>query len=69
MLKIDTEFWKPDQQNHLFSDDEKYIRTIVMRFYKGTNTLNNIWREVYPLVNESGATTLDEVSLNDLRCL
>ena len=67
MLKFDTEFWKPDQHKEFFSEKETYVRTIVMRFYNGSRALNDIWAEVYPLEDQEGATTLNEVSLIDLK--
>ena len=66
MLKFDTEFLKSKKRKDLFSDEEKYIRTIVMRFFNGTRVLSNIWREVYPPEDQAGATTLNDVSSNDL---
>ena len=64
ILKFDTELWNRDYQQYLFSENVRYVRTIVMRFYNGKRVLNGIWREMYPLQEQSGATTLDEVSFN-----
>ena len=59
---MDIELWKPALQDHLFQEKRKYIRTLVMRFYKSIGLLNNVWNELYPPQEYSALTTLDEVS-------
>ena len=59
---MDIELWKPALQNHIFSEKRKYIRTIVMRFYKSIGELNNVWNEMYSTEDYSAFTSLDDVS-------
>ena len=59
---MDIELWKPALQNHIFSEKRKYIRTIVMRFYKSIGELNNVWNEMYSPEDYRAFTSLDDVS-------
>ena len=61
--KFDNELWKPETQKHLFFEPRKYIRSIVMRFFKGIGELNDIWNEMYPPEKYGTFATLDDVSI------
>jgi len=61
---MDRELWTSEIQHNLFSSQETFIRTIVMRFYSGQGTLNDIWRELYPPEKYPTARTLDHVMVN-----
>lgn len=63
-LKIDKELWTSEIQNHIFSSDATFVRTIVMRLYSGQAPLNDIWRELYPPEKYPNARTLDDVMAN-----
>ena len=61
--KFDHELWKPEMQKHLFFESRKYIRSIVMRFFKGIGELNQVWNEMYPPEKYGAFATLDDVSI------
>ena len=43
-----------------------YVRTIVMRFWKGPNNLNDVWQEQYN-VTQSNVTTENATNLEEVR--
>ena len=53
--------WKPELQGELFVENQQFIRSIVMRFYQGKTSLNNIWRELYSGEENPKAASLDDV--------
>ena len=53
--------WKPELQGELFVENQQFVRSIVMRFYKGKTSLNNIWRELYSSEENPNAASLDDV--------
>ena len=53
--------WKPELQGELFVENQQFVRSIVMRFYKGKTSLNNIWRELYSSEKNPNAASLDDV--------
>ena len=53
--------WKPELQGELFEENQQFIRSIVMRFYQGKTTLNNIWRDLYSSKENPNAASLDDV--------
>ena len=55
--------WKPELQGELFVENQQFIRSIVMRFYQGKTSLNNIWRELYSGEENPKAASLDDVGL------
>ena len=66
---MDRELWTSEIQHHLFSSDATFVRTIVMRFYCGKKTLNDIWRELYPPEEYPNARTLDDVKVNSYKII
>ena len=53
--------WKAELQGELFVENQQFVRSIVMRFYKGKTSLNNIWRELYSSEKNPNAASLDDV--------
>ena len=53
--------WKPELQDELFVQNQQFVQSIVMRFYKGKTSLNNIWRELYSSEENPNAASLDDV--------
>ena len=66
-LQLDTQFLRADAADWGMDPFEKgYVRTIVMRFWKGQSKMNDVWDAEYNTTKANtttgNATNLEEVS-------